>query len=461
MLSPRPFRTTTLLLALAAASPLGVGAQSAPADTLPLPEPLTLEALEQRLKVLERLLELEREAAATRATTQPTFTVASNGVTWRAADQSFQLRLRGYLHEDNRYYIGENHAGTSTLLLRRVRPVIEATAFQKYSLRIMPDFGGSQVVLYDAYVDLAFARAFQLRAGKFKPPVGLERLMSATAIPFTERALPTSLVPNRDLGVQLSGDLLEGGLSYAVGVFNGVDDGGMADGDANNDKEFAGRVFVQPFTGSLGKLRGLGVGVAVTRGQQHGSLAATGAAGYRSPGQNSFFSYRNDGKATGTALANGTRQRLVPQGYYYLGSFGALGEYAISASRIQLDTAAARLTQKAWQVSAGYVLTGEDAAATGVRPAAAFDPARSQWGALEIVGRAHALTIDDGAFPVFADPGRAARRASAWGIGANWYLNANVKLVFDYERTTFAGGATDGADRRAESAVFSRIQFAF
>jgi len=452
------------------AAVLGTAAASAQTRTQsapPLPvvtvsgDTLTIETLEQRLRVLERLLELEREAAATRAATAPTFTVASNGVTWKAADQNFQLKLRGYLHEDNRYYVGENHAGVSTLLLRRVRPIIEATAFKKYSFRIMPDFGGGQVVLYDAYVDLAFANAFQVRAGKFKPPVGLERLLSATAIPFAERALPTSLVPNRDLGVQLSGSILGGGLSYAAGVFNGVDDGALSDTDVNNDKEFDARLFAQPFTNSLSVLRGFGVGVAATRGTQRGSLTGVGLPSYKSPGQNTFFSYRNDAKATGTAVANGTRLRIEPQASYYLGAFSAIGEYVISEQDVLLNTTTQTLEQRAWQATAGFVLTGEDANASGVKPNAPFDPTNKTWGAIELVARAHELKIDDAAFPTFADAAKSASKAQAWAAGINWYLNANVKLVFDYEHTRFTGGAANGANRPNENAVFARVQFAF
>jgi phosphate-selective porin OprO and OprP len=453
----RAFAAIAAALLMGAASARG----QAPPDTIRRTGSLTVEELEQRLRVLERLLELERETAATRVQTTPVFTVASNGVTWRAADQSFQLKLRGYLHEDNRYYVGESHAGVSTLLLRRVRPVIEATAFKKYSFRIMPDFGGGQVVLYDAYVDLAFANAFQLRAGKFKPPVGLERLMSATALPFAERALPTSLVPNRDLGIQVSGSLLAGGLSYAGGVFNGVDDGALADADPNNDKEFAARVIVQAFTNSLGLLRGLSVGLAGTRGTQRGTLTAVGLPVYRSPGQNTFFSYRNNAQATGTTIANGTRQRIAPQGAYYLGAFSALGEYVISRQDVLLNTASAELEQRAWQATAGLVLTGEDASVSGVKPNAVFDPANKTWGALELVGRVHALDIDEAAFPTFADPARSASAAHAWAVGLNWYLNSNVKLVLDYEQTRFTGGAVNGADRTRENALFGRVQFAF
>ena len=344
---------------------------------------------------------------------------------------------------------------------RRTLPGIVLKAFRRGgdTLPVMRSEGCGQVKM--VAVAQNFANAFQVRAGKFKPPVGLERLMSATAISFTERALPTSLVPNRDLGIQISGTVLRGGVSYAGGVFNGVDDGALADTDPNNDKEFDARIMVQPFTSTLGVLRGLSVGVAGTRGTQRGTVTAPGLPGYRSPGQNSFFTYRSNAQATGTTIANGTRQRIMPQASYYLGAFGAIGEYAISRNDVLLSTTSAQLEHRAWQATAGLVLTGEDASAAGVKPNAVFDPANKTWGALELVGRVHALEIDKDAFPTFADPARSASAANAWAVGLNWYLNSNVKLVLDYEQTRFTGGAANGADRTSEKALFGRVQFAF
>ena len=53
------------------------------------------------------------------------------------------------------------------------------------------------------------------------------------------------------------------------------------------------------------------------------------------------------------------------------------------------------------------------------------------------------------------------RKAFAWAVGLNWYLNRNIKQVVDFERTTFTGGAADGADRPAENAFFIRTQVSF
>jgi hypothetical protein len=46
-------------------------------------------------------------------------------------------------------------------------------------------------------------------------------------------------------------------------------------------------------------------------------------------------------------------------------------------------------------------------------------------------------------------------------VGVNWHLNRNLKQVFDYERTTFAGGAAAGQDRPADKAILMRTQVAF
>src|SRR5436305_1679574 len=219
-------------------------------------------------------------------------TAGCDGFSIRSADNAFQLRLRGYVQLDGRFYQDDHlKRGVDTFILRRARPILEGTVFKIFDFRLMPDFGGGTTVLQDAYVNARFLPGFQVRAGKFKPPVGLERLQSATDILFVERALPTNLVPNRDLGVQIQGDLAGGVVSYALGVFNGVPDGSSADTDTNNGKDIAGRLFFQPFVTGSGPLKNLGFGLSASQGNQNGTFTAPNLAPYKTPGQQSFFSY--------------------------------------------------------------------------------------------------------------------------------------------------------------------------
>ena len=83
----------------------------------------------------------------------------------------------------------------------------------------------------------------------------------------------------------------------------------------------------------------------------------------------------------------------------------------------------------------------------------------------DVVTLALAGDIDDDTFvggaDSFANPDTAASKASAWGIGLNWYLNQNYKWSVNYDVTSFDGGAPGGADRPDEKAVFTRFGLQF
>jgi phosphate-selective porin OprO/OprP len=144
----------------------------------------------------------------TAARPRPTFGAGREGFVIKSADGAFQLKVRAYVQADGRFFLGGAPAlGTSTFFLRRARSITDVTLWKYFALRLAPDFGQGKVVLFDAYLDFRPVAQFGLRAGKTKPPIGLERLQSATDIRFVERGLPTNLVPNRDVGLQAIGDL--------------------------------------------------------------------------------------------------------------------------------------------------------------------------------------------------------------------------------------------------------------
>ena len=416
-----------------------------------------LEELDQKIRVLDRKIELDKEAAADKAKTAGQATAGKDGFSLKSADGNFVLKLRGYTQLDGRFFQSDDQRpATDTFTLRRVRPILEGTLYKIFDFRIMSDFGGGQTVLQDAYLEGRFSPAFKVRAGKFKPPVGLERLQSATELLFVERAFPTNLVPNRDLGVQVAGDLAGGAATYAVGIFNGVLDGGSADGDTNDDKDYAARLFFQPFLKGGGPLKNLGFGIAGSTGDQEGTVASPNLPAFRTPGQQTFFSYRADGTAPNTVIAGGRRTRFSPQAYLYSGPFGLLAEYVTSKQAVQRAGVSRDLEHKAWQVAASWVLSGGEPTYKSVNPKQVFDPAAGTWGAFEIAARYHRQELDDATFPAFANPASSASAAEAWAVGFNWYLNKNLRLLFDYEDTRFEGGAAAG-DREDEKVFFSRF----
>jgi len=381
-----------------------------------------------------------------------------NGFTLQSESGDFVLKVTGYAHADGRFASGdEAEAVTDQFLIRRARPIVQGTVAKYFDFYLNPDFGGGNTVLQDAYLDVRFTPKLRFRVGKMKTPFGIERLQSAQSMLFVERALPNNLVPNRDIGLQVHGELLRGVLGYQLAVLDGVADGGSVDTDNNDSKDLAGRLFVQPWrTKGASPLRGVGFGVAGTTGQATGLLRP-----YVSVSQVPIVAY--GAKVT----ADGDRRRWSPQAWFFGGPFGLLAEYVHVRHDVQIvetgkPTAAATLENTAWSVNGSWLVTGEAATYGNVKPKSFFVPSAGTWGALQLVARFNRLDIDEETFRGgFADPARSVRRADAWGGGLNWIWNDNLKYVLDYERTTFRGGAAEGADRPAENAVQTRLQLSF
>src|SRR6185503_11257893 len=108
------------------------------------------------------------------------FANGKDGAGIKSADGKFQLRVRGLVQGDGRFYISEN---VNTFLLRRVRPILEGTVYEFFDWRIMPELAGTPNV-QDAYGNIRLIKEAQFRGGKFKAPVGLERLASDADLPF-------------------------------------------------------------------------------------------------------------------------------------------------------------------------------------------------------------------------------------------------------------------------------------
>ena len=414
--------------------------------------------LDQRLRILERRLELQQEEQVAKAKEAAVVTVNDKGASLKSANGDYEIKLRGLVQGDARFYLDGVPAGTNdTFLLRTARPTLEGSLGKLVAFRLTPEFAGDSASIVDAYVDLRFNPTYTLRVGKFTSPVGLERLQSSAALSEIERALPSELAPNRDIGVQLQGEFANSEVSYAIGVFNGAVDGrDAATTNPDNDFEYAGRLFFEPFKNDANALSGLGFGIGGSIGDKYGS-GNNFLPRYRTPGQLQFFGYLS------TVLADGQQTRFSPEGYYYRGGFGLLAEYIVSKQAVRVGAVREDISNKAWQTTASYVLTGEDTGYRGVlKPSRPFAPGKNGgWGAFELVGRYSVLEVDEAAFPLFANPSTSANQANSWTLGVNWYLNSNLKLVVNYLHTSFEGGAAAGADRESEKALFSRLQVAF
>jgi phosphate-selective porin OprO/OprP len=428
-------------------------------------------AEDERIKVLERRLEIQDETAKTASSSTPIVQATTKGFSFKSPDGANQVRLRGLLHIDGRYMQDDAGLGAvDTWSITRARPIIEGTLANIIDFRFTPDFGQGRTVIQDAYVTARLMPELRITAGKYKSPFGLERLQSANDIRFVARAFPTSLVPNRDIGLAFEGDAFGGRFSYAFGYSNGVIDGGssetLTDTDVDDGKELIVRLFTQPFANSDHfALRGLGFGIAGGRSDTTGTVTQPFLPSFRTSAAQTFFRYRT---GTTPTIADGERIRYSPQLYYYVGSFGLLGEYVNVSQEVSRTLAPGVISRgtinnNAWQIAAYWFLTGEEESFRGFTPNSTFKPGES-WGAFELTARYHQLDVDEEAFfggaNSFADPTASASKASAIEIGLNWYLTQNLKWVLNYGITSFDGGTPTG-DRDDEKFFVTRFALGF
>jgi phosphate-selective porin OprO/OprP len=438
-----------------------------------------INALEQKLDALEKKQEAsdQASAAAAKAVTQVSFT--DKGFVFASGDGASSLHLGALVQFDSREFFGDGGGvPNNSFILRRARIILDGKLDKIYSFQLVPEFGNGSggtattVAILDANFTIAPTPAVQLKVGKFKTPIGLEELQADPSTSFVERSLVNNLVPNRDLGAQVCGIIDGGGVNYSVGLFNGIPDALTSSGnsDFDNEKDVDARLFLKPFVNEKKSAwQGLGFGVAGGLGREKTHSAVT--SGYKTAGQQTFFSYN------AAVYADGDVWRASPQACYYLGPFSALAEYVISTINVRPSAptpttfpAKTQLENKAWAATVGYVITGEDATYDGVTPASPFSWADGTWGAWQVVARYEDLKIDPKAFAgtgaaQLASTATNAKEASGWGVGVNWYLTKAVRITQDFFDTRFTKAGTIAPTTQIlqhnEKALTTRLQLNF
>jgi phosphate-selective porin OprO/OprP len=426
-------------------------------------------ALQQRVDALEaktRALEAARAQVVALPPPPPpakpaaAVTADENGFALTSADKQYQFRLRMQLQIDGRRFFDDAALGVNdTFLVRRARPIIAGTLFGLTDFMLVPDFGNNTVALYDAYLDTHPWPWLRLRVGKFKGPVGLERLQSDSDLVFIERALDSNLSSQREVGVQLWGDIAAGLVHWDIGIFNGNPDGGLNDVDINHAKSFAGRLFVQPFALPPLRVAGrLGLGIAFSTGNEKGSATNTWLGSFKSAGQQTIFSYLTTNTAN-TVFALGRHTRINPQLYYYIGPFGLLAEWVKEYHELSNSVGTGALNNQSGHVTASIVIGGDETY-EGPKPHHPLSVADGTFGAIEIGLRYEWLDIDDKAFATAADPAKSVTKAQDLGVALNWQLTRNLKVGGNFLESWFDGGLK-GGNRANEKILLGRFQAYF
>jgi len=331
------------------------------------------------------------------------------GLKVTSADKKFEASLGGRIHFDAYAFDRDLAATTGTSEFRRARLTLAGKALG-WDYKLEQDFsaGSNLDGLRDAYIATSLAGG-KVTIGHFKPYRSMEELTSSNELLMMERpfASATGLFSGRQfqqgVGYQRAGD------SYTAGftLFNLRG----ASGTRNEGMGAAGRVTFAPINTDTSTLHFGGWASQENNNQGSADLVATANyAGRRGP-------------SLAIATTTGaSRDTVTAYGLEAAGAFGPLffqGEY-VNASFGQPLGPDQDVTT--WYLQGSWLLNGGHKvykSATGV-----FGSPKVDRGLWELTARYDTIENKD-----LAD-----RQASSTIVGLNYYVNPNLRFMFNYTR---------------------------
>ena len=374
---------------------------------------------------------------------------------WLNAD--FKMKIQA----DLRAFSDGIDADEGLFNMRRLRSGFEGRIKDDLEFEVEYELRPVDHWLRDAFVNFRRFRKFQIKAGKFKIPFGLDQLTSAMNLDFVYRSLiGRQLASARDVGVTLHGQVFEG-LRYEAGVFN--HDGENADSQRitpTGRRTLAGRITGSPaaFIPAPSWLKELEVGAAFTHGEAvEGATSLKG----RSVVGKDFFPPVN---------VSGLRQRRGVELNWQLGPLSLKSEYMTVREQRKgqglLQNDLPDLFGRGWYAGGTLALFDRLKDSSRVGLLRRLLPGETA-GRLELAARYEQLRFGSEASD--ARPSRSPRAANVLGnsdraltLGATWYANRFTKFQFNAIRETLEDPARTPVPGVQRYWMFvGRTQFSF
>lgn len=403
-----------------------------------------------------------------------------DGFTFESADKRHSLSLRGRAELDFRQFSGDDGANADTFDLRRAYFSIEGKLYDNFEYRVRGNLstlnGPTTTVctavgptsptnsaptctqtaavantantsLDEAWLNINWSTAAQLKFGQFKMPYSLEQLQTELYTDFQERSMGDVISPGKERGLQIWG-FPKAGLSYALALSNGQ---GVNANETNNivdnkDLLARGTINIAEFLGKKDFVAHLGASYS------DGKLPVAAAFSGRTEARGVTFFTPN--AFTGNDV---DRKRLGVEAALALGPVKLQAEkmQANYSGRSAASATGAVATEfdkdiNAYYASLTWMVTGEHYADwyrnglfTRPRPLSNFKLGSEGNGALEIGLRYSEFDASDFQTTTAAlvgsgvKPATSANEASALTFGIKWLPNPNVRLMLNYIATKF------------------------
>lgn len=335
-----------------------------------------------------------------------------------SADGLYSFQPYGRIHYDYTALGDDQLDRANNAQLRRARLGFRGAIGEDLSYRMEMDFGNEDTNLRDAFLTYHGFEVADLTLGNMKPALGLEQLTSSNDIGFVERAAATNAFTR---GHVLGAALLSGGnnWSWRSGIYN-------EDANVNNGTDDEAVSVDARITGDLlynsPHVLHLGAGGSWRRPNSVGNSLTFAAA----PAGTGPLSIVSTGAIAGVddAVVYGAELASI------VGPWSAQAEYLrADVTRDGLSSA----SFDGWYAQTGWIFTGESRpyeAGNGVmgrvKPRNPFSLKEGGWGAVEALARYDTLDLND------AGAGILGGQVKQYGLGVNWYLRDNLRLMGNY-----------------------------
>ena len=372
------------------------------------------------------------------------------GIRMDSWDGDFKLKLGGRLMADFGWIDGtgiEKDLGSDLedgAEFRRARLYAAGDIYKELAFKLQFDFAGGHAAAKDIYLKFKNVPIVgNVTVGHFKEPFSLEELTSSKYITFLERALPNAFVPGRNMGIKANDTLCDKRVTWAVGLFRQNSDS-YGNDDVDSESALTARATALPWYEDNGRRLGH-VGVSYSlRTFEDGLQYRARPEAHWIP---QYFSDTGLFDADDANVFGGEAAAVC-------GPFSVQSEFMAAAIG---SSDAGNKCVCGFYVQASDFLTGEHRnykTSTGtfsrVRPTKNFRE-DGGWGAWEVAVRHSYLDLDENGLH------HAARTLNNSTIGLNWYLNPNVRLMWNYIRS-----CADGFDSSNAADIFvARVQVDF
>lgn len=369
-----------------------------------------------------------------------------------SADGNYSFQAFGRVHADYAFFADDKTDHPDGATFRRARLGFKGDLGEDFNYKAEVDFGNKDsddsVSLKDVYLAYTGLDHFTIRAGNFKPALGLEEITSSNYLTFIEDSAPTqSFTTGEILGVQMyhHGER----YSWALGLHNDATTSKSSDDEA---KSIIGRMTYLPW---LSEQNLFHVGIS---GGRRIPDSSTDAVDFDATAENAL--QRRQSVETGTIAGIDHVDVLGMEAAFVSGPFSLQGEYFITA----VDREQAQdLHFTGWYGQASWLLTGESrpykksSGSFGrIKPFHPFNLKENTWGAWELAARYSYLDLNDHDVQ--------GGKLEDITIGVNWYLHDHIRLMANYifansDEVTPAGNNVAADDD--PQIVLLRAQFDF